>query len=184
MVGLSPLFQKFERKIIFLLLIAFPIITAAVRAAAVERVEGVAAQVGAEIVLLSEVQKMAAPIALKLLEQGGTIEDLVNTHEQALDRLIEQALIRQVIRQAELSASDSEIDAAIAGIAGDNNITASELRTSVEKQGLSFSEYREKIGDELEQHKVIQGMVMSKIRIDEEELKTIYENEYAQETGE
>ena len=111
-------------------------------------------------------------------------EGLVNTHEQALDRLIEQALIRQVIRQAELSASDSEIDAAIAGIAGDNNITASELRTSVEKQGLSFSEYREKIGDELEQHKVIQGMVMSKIRIDEEELKTIYENEYAQETGE
>ncbi len=184
MVGLSPLFRKFERKIIFFLLIAFPILTAAVRAASVERVEGVAAQVGGEIVLLSEVQKMAAPIALKLLEQGGTIEDLVKTHEQALDRLIEQALIRQVIRQAELSASDSEIDAAIAGIAGDNNITASELRTSVEKQGLSFSEYREKIGDELEQHKVIQGMVMSKIRIDEEELKTIYENEYAQETGE
>ena len=70
MVGLSPVVQKFERKIIFLLLIAFPIITAAVRAAAVERVEGVAAQVGAEIVLLSEVQKMAAPIALKLLILG------------------------------------------------------------------------------------------------------------------
>ena len=108
MVGLSPLFRKFERKIIFFLLIAFPILTAAVRAASVERVEGVAAQGGGEIVLLSEVQKMAAPIALKLLEQGGTIEDLVKTHEQALDRLIEQALIRQVIRQAELSASDSE----------------------------------------------------------------------------
>lgn len=151
---------------------------------AADRIEGVAAQVGNDIVLLSEVQKIAAPIALKLLEQGGTIEDLAKTHEQALDRLIEQALVRQVIKQAELNASDSEVDSAIEGIANENNITANELRTSVEGQGLSFSEYREKIRDELEQHKVIQGMVMSKIRIEEDELKSIYERDYTQDTQE
>lgn len=153
-------------------------------AAAADTIEGVAAQVGSDVVLLSEVYQTASPVASQVANQGGSPEDLAQVHEEALDRLIERALIRQVVKRAELAASDTEVDGAIQGIASENDITVDELRNSVEAQGLSYEDYRDKIRDEIEQSKVIQGMVTSRIRLDEDELREIYEADYASERRE
>jgi len=146
---------------------------------AADTVEGVAAQVGSDVVLLSEVYRTASPVASQVANQGGSPEDLAQVHEEALDRLIERALIRQVVKRAELGASDTEVDGAIQAISSENDITVDELRSSVEAQGLSYEEYRDKIRGEIEQSKVIQGMVTSQIHLDEDELREIYEADYA-----
>jgi peptidyl-prolyl cis-trans isomerase SurA len=141
--------------------------------------EGIAAQVGSDIVLVSEVREMAAPLIVRAKEAGATDRDLRMIEAQALERLIEKALLRLVVKRAELQASDEEVDGTIAEIASDNGITPEQLRASVEAQGLPYSAYRERIKGEIEHSKVVNGVIGSRIDIKPEEVQEIYQREFA-----
>jgi len=136
--------------------------------------DGIAAQVGTEIVLLSEVMTAAAPVEAQARAAGATPEDINAIRGQALDRAIERALIRQVVRRAELDATDAEVDDAIEGIAKENGLSTSQLRESVESQGMPYSVYRERIRGEIEHSKVMNGIVASRVRISEDDIKARY----------
>jgi len=141
--------------------------------------EGIAAQVGAEIVLVSEVRELAAPTIARAKAAGASERDLRMVEAQALERLIEKALLRIVVKRAELQATDEEIDGTIAEIASDNGITAEQLRASVEAQGLPYSAYRDRIKGEIEHSKVVNGVIGSRVEIKPEEVKEIYDAEFA-----
>jgi peptidyl-prolyl cis-trans isomerase SurA len=141
--------------------------------------EGIAAQVGSDIVLVSEVRDLAAPMIARAKVGGATDQDLRMIEAQALERLIEKALLRLVVKRAELQASDEEIDGTIAEIASDNGITPEQLRASVESQGLPYSAYRDRIRGEIEHSKVVNGVIGSRIEIKPEEVQEIYQREFA-----
>lgn len=142
-------------------------------------VEGIAAQVGSDIVLVSEVRELAAPTLARAKAAGASERDLRMIEAQALERLIEKALLRIVVKRAELQASDEEVDATIAEIASDNGITPEQLRASVESQGLPYGAYRERIKGEIEHSKVVNGVIGSRIEIKPEEVQEIYQREFA-----
>jgi peptidyl-prolyl cis-trans isomerase SurA len=83
-----------------------------------------------------------------------------------------------VVRRAELDATEAEVDDAIESIATENDLTVAQLKASVEAQGLSFEGYRERIRDEIEQSKVINGLVGGRVRVDEDDIRALYEEEY------
>jgi peptidyl-prolyl cis-trans isomerase SurA len=141
--------------------------------------EGIAAQVGSDIVLVSEVREFAAPTIARAKEAGASERDLRMIEAQALERLIEKALLRLVVKRAELQASDEEVDSTIAEIASDNGITPEQLRASVEAQGLPYETYRERIKGEIEHSKVVNGVIGSRIEIKPEEVQAIYDQEFA-----
>jgi peptidyl-prolyl cis-trans isomerase SurA len=141
--------------------------------------EGIAAQVGSDIVLVSEVRELAAPTLARARAAGATERDLRMIEAQALERLIEKALLRIVVKRAELQASDEEVDGTIAEIAADNGITPEQLRASVEAQGLPYSAYRDRIRGEIEHSKVVSGVIGSRIEIKPEEVQYIYQRDYA-----
>lgn len=143
--------------------------------------DGIAAQVGNEIVLLSEVMVAAGPTEQRARAAGATDEDIAGIRSQALDVAIERALIRQVVRRAELDASDAEVDDAIQGIADENKISQSELRSSVESQGMPYTVYRERIRAEIEHSKVMQGIVASRVRVSEDDIKDLYRQELGEQ---
>lgn len=147
-------------------------------AAAEETLDGIAAQVGSEIVLVSEVRNLIRPVEEKMREASAPESELAALRADALERLIERALIRQVVRRAELEASDPEVDAAIATIARENGLTQPQLVATVEAEGLPYDIYRERIRAEIEQSKVINGMVAAKVRIDESELRAAYHEDF------
>jgi peptidyl-prolyl cis-trans isomerase SurA len=141
--------------------------------------EGIAAQVGSEIVLVSEVRELAGPTIARAKAAGASERDMRMIEAQALERLIEKALLRIVVKRAELQASDEEVDGTIAEIASDNGITPEQLRASVEAQGLPYSAYRERIKGEIEHSKVVNGVIGSRIDIKPEEVQKIYQSEFA-----
>jgi peptidyl-prolyl cis-trans isomerase SurA len=141
-------------------------------------VDGIAAQVGAEIVLISEVRNLVGPMEARLIEMGASQAELAAVRADALERLIERALIRQVVRRAELEATDVEIDAAIAAIAEENDLTMNQLLATVESEGLPFEIYRDRIRGEIEQTKVLQGMVASRVRLEEEDVRAAYDERF------
>jgi peptidyl-prolyl cis-trans isomerase SurA len=147
-------------------------------AGAEEIVDGIAAQVGSEIVLISDVYQIAEPPERRLREQGATARDIAMLRAEILERMIERALIRQVVRRAELDATEAEVDTAIENIASENGLTVEQLKASVEAQGLPFGAYRERIRGEIEHAKVINGMIGSQVRVDDEDVRALYDQEY------
>ena len=147
-------------------------------AAAEEIIDGIAAQVGSEIVLISDVYQIAEPPERRLREQGASDKDIAMLRAEVLERMIERALIRQVVRRAELDATEAEVDTAIENIASENGLTTAQLKASVEAQGLPFETYRERIRGEIEQAKVINGMIGAKVRVEEKDIRAVYDQEY------
>lgn len=140
--------------------------------------DGVAAQVGSEIVLVSEVREIAAPILQRMKEAGRPPAEMAQLEADALERLIEDKLIATVVKRAEVTASPAEIDKAIQGIAAETGLTLGELRASVEQHGLTYAEYRDKIRREIEKDKAIGSAVRAQIRLEPGEVKALYDERY------
>jgi peptidyl-prolyl cis-trans isomerase SurA len=163
-------------------LLAALLLVAALPAAATERLaDGVAAQVGNDIVLISDVREIAAPTEARARAQGASDEDILQLYFEVLEQMIERALIRQVVERAEIGATDADVDQAIAGIARENKLTPEKLRDSVEAQGMPYALYRERIRGEIEHARVINDLVASKTRVEEKELREIYDAELAKQ---
>ncbi len=144
-------------------------------------VDGIAAQVGPDIVLISEVRALSAPLEDRMRAAGAPPAEMAKIRADALESLIERTLIKQAVRRAELGASDEEVDMAIEAIASENGLSASQLRRSVESQGLPFEVYRDKIKEEIEHTKALNGMVGSRVKVEESEVMALYYEEFAEQ---
>jgi len=143
-----------------------------------ELVEAVAAQVGNEIVLDSEVRELAGPIEERMRQAGAPEREIERVRSQALERLIEGKLLSSVVERLELGATREEVDEAIRGIAGENGLSLEQLYASIASHGLSVEEYRGKIRGEIERSKVVNAMVRSRVQISEEEVRALYDEQF------
>jgi peptidyl-prolyl cis-trans isomerase SurA len=146
--------------------------------AAEQLVDGIAAQVGTRIVLISEVLRVIGPQEAAMREQGAPEREIAKLRAEALDRLIEARLIEGVVAQLELYAREDEIDATIETIAEENGLTLEQLYASVLFHGMSREDYRNQIKQDLERRNVVQGMVGSDIEIEEHEIRALYDDQF------
>lgn len=141
-------------------------------------VEGIAAQVGGGVVLVSEVRRLSAPIEQRMRKGGAPESEIRAMRSEALERLIEQRLIEDVVRRAQLSATEAEVTAAIESIARENGLTLAQMSQSIASHGLTLEEYRAKIKSEIERNKVLGSMVRSRVNIEEDEIRALYKQKY------
>lgn len=159
-------------------------VAAAAGHASEQVIDGIAAQVGSEIVLISEVDQISADMESRMREAGLPGTEILMMRAEALERLIEARLIERVVKQTELEASDEEVNAAIAQIAQENNLTVKQLTEGVTAYGLPFSTYRSKIKDEIERAKVINTMIRSRVNVEPKEVEELFVERYSdQRTG-
>ncbi len=144
----------------------------------VEVVDGIAAQVGTDVVLVSDVTLLARPIEAQMREAGATDADVRTMRDELLERLIDRTLISLFAKRSEILPSDAEIDEAMSAVASENDMTVEQLRQSVEAQGMGWDAYRKRLGDEIVQQKVIGGMVRARIRVEESEIRAYYEERF------
>lgn len=146
-----------------------------------ELVDAVAAQVGSGIVLASEVEDITRPVLARMNGADIPESEILTLKKDALERLIEQRLIDDVVAQLELTATDAEIDGAIENIAREAGLTKGQLAQSVAGYGMNFDDYRAKIKTEIERNKVLNTMVRSRVRIEETELEELYNKRYSEQ---
>jgi len=147
-------------------------------------VDGIAAQVGSNIVLVSEVMQRVGPLEAKMRKADAPAIEIAKLRAAGLEKLIEARLIEQIVRRTELYASDEEIDKAIDSIARENGITREQIEQSVVAQGLTVEQYRSQIKGEIERRKVIGMMVASKVHVEENEVRALYDERFSdQPTG-
>ena len=147
-------------------------------AAAGDLVDGIAAQVGTEVVLVSEVDRVVGPITEKARAKGATDADIQMIRSDILDKLIERKLILLVAKRAEIDATEFDVDDAINNIARENHLDIEGMKKSVAAEGLPWDTYRQRIREEIIQHKVLNGMVRGRAKVEESQIRKLYDQRY------
>ena len=165
--------MKLTRSAPLLLLLLAPAGSAVART-----VEKVAAVVGDNVVLASEVEEKAAPLMAdvsRLPDPDKRAARAAALRREVLDRLIDEELILQQAADLKLSISSEQVDASIEEIKKQNNIDDDQLRDALKGQGMSMAHYRADIKRQLLRFRVINIAVGSRVNISDDEIKAYYE---------
>lgn len=141
--------------------------------------DGIAAQVGSDIVLVSEVMNMVKGTEGQMRKAGAPDQEIAKLRAEGLEQMIEWRLLERIIQNTGLTATDAEVDEVIEGIARANGLTLEQLKASVTSHDLTYDAYREQIQRELARRKVINTMVASKVHIEEYEILDLYEEHFS-----
>ena len=123
------------------------------------------------------------PADLKAQDNKAYLE----TRHKILDVLINEKIALKKIRELEINVTPEEIENAIETIKRNNGITQEDLLIGLENQGMNYDSYRKRIKKEMEQMRLINIEVKSKIIISEEKIKEYYnqhENDFVGEKSE
>ncbi len=128
----------------------------------------IAAVVNDEVITLSEVDGQIPPAGL-------SPEERVKARREALDRLIEAALITQEATRTNVTVSDQEIETEIASVREREKLTQEDLVKALAAEGLTFQEYRTRLADNIRRAKVIGRLVRGSLTVPDARLKAYYE---------
>lgn len=118
--------------------------------------------------------------AIKQLEKQGTPLPPRDVLEgQMLDRLIMERVQLQAARDSGLRIDDNQLDQAIARIAANNNLSQSQFRELLLKDGMSFATFREEIRNEMTMVRLREREVDSRLVISDGEIDNFLEAQAA-----
>jgi peptidyl-prolyl cis-trans isomerase SurA len=153
-------------------------LAAAGRRAEARLVEKIAAVVGDNIILASEVEEKAAPMladASKITDAAKRSARATALRREVLERLIDDELILQQATDLKLSITSEQVDQSIDEIKKQNNITDDQLHDALRGQGMTMAAYRADLKRQLLRYRVLNIAVGARVSISDEEVKSYYE---------
>jgi peptidyl-prolyl cis-trans isomerase SurA len=144
-----------------------------------ELVDRVVAIVNNDVILLSDLKQMMATFGATLDEQGYTQfqkdQIIKEQRPKIIEQLIYDKLTDQQVQRYNIKISDDEVDATIERIRKLNNMSADELHLSLEKEGISYDDYRKEIKKRILRARLVNREVKSKIVITDEDIRSYYD---------
>lgn len=150
--------------------------TKAQQAPAATPVESIAAVVDDDVILRSDLDRAIANVRTQYANQPNMLPPADVLERQVLERLILQRLELARAAQAGITATDADIERAINGILQQNNFTLDQLRARLAKDGISFTEFRANLRDEVISQKLQQSFAQSRINVSEAEVDAALAN--------
>ena len=144
-------------------------------------VEKIAAVVGGNVILASEVEEKAAPLLTEITripDQAKRSARAAALRREVLDRLIDDELIGDQAAELRLTVTPEQVDASIAEIKRQNNIDDNQLKDALRGQGMSMTAYRADLKKQLLRFRVINIAVGSKVTISDEDVRGYYNRHY------
>ena len=138
--------------------------------ASTQPLDRIAAVVNEDVILQSELDRAVHNITAQYARNPEKLPPHDVLERQVLERLI---LVRlEVARAAEngIRVSDQEVDAAIANIARQNNMSEDQLRGQLAQQGQAFADFRSSIRDEITVQRLRQNFAQSRISVSDAEV--------------
>lgn len=134
------------------------------------------AQVNDDIVMESEMIRRMRKVNHELLDKGIPPPPLHILEKQVLERLIIHRLQIKEAERAGIVVEDQTLNRTLQKIAETNNLTLQQFRRLLERDGISFSQFREEIRDEIMISRIRNRAVNERIRITEQEIDHLLEN--------
>jgi len=133
-------------------------------------VDRVAAVIESDIITLRELEKKAQPYLLQLDEIEDAEEKQARRLEilkRVLDIEIGEKIVAKELEGAKerLGVTSQDVDRAIEEVLQSNNLSREQLQAALYGQGMTWSEYRQKLREQIERARLIQFRVQGRIQI-------------------
>ncbi len=166
--------------LLFLMLLTLPAAAepATPRPAKAEIVEldRIIAVVNNDVITRVELDKRLQLVKKQLGSRTQLPEDAI-LRKQVLERMIMEKLQLQVARRSGIRVDDETVNRVIENIARENKLDMEQFRQVLERDGMSFAEFRENIRNELIINELRKRQVNSKITVSEQEVDNYLANQ-------
>ena len=131
--------------------------------------------IGSEAQVIDAVAIDVEGQAITTLEIQAVQQNLKMSKEATIEMLIRDRLEKSAIVDSGITVSDDEVQAKIANVAASKNMTIAQMKSILQKRGLTWDGYLKKIKIELQKEHFFQTYILSTIdRPSDAELETYY----------
>jgi peptidyl-prolyl cis-trans isomerase SurA len=141
-----------------------------------QSLDGIVAVLDEEVILRSELDRQVDAVMAQYASNPQQLPPRNELERQVLDRLILTKL--QVARADEtgIKISDAEVDQTLAQIAQQNRMDVGQLRQAIERQGMSWEQFRANVHEESVVRQLRQRVVQSNVQISDTEIELLIKN--------
>ncbi|MBK5205887.1 MAG: peptidylprolyl isomerase [Polaromonas sp.] len=130
----------------------------------------IVAVVNSEPITNNELRTKLVRTEQLLLQQGTPLPPRNELVPQLLERMISDKAQLQMARASGVRVDDNAVDAAVEGIARQNQITVDELRRRLKTDGIDYNQFRAELRDELLVSRLRQREVESRVTVTEQDI--------------
>ncbi|MDR2690151.1 MAG: peptidylprolyl isomerase [Azoarcus sp.] len=156
------------------LLLALLLSTSAI--SAVQEVDRIAAVVNSEVITVLQLNERVAQIRRQLQGQNVQLPPDEILERQILEQLIVERAQLQLARETALQIDDAVLDHAIERVAASNRLSTEALRATLDRDGIPWSRFRDRIRAELTLDRLREREVDSKIVVTDAEVDNFLDN--------
>ncbi|MDI1254403.1 peptidylprolyl isomerase [Thermomonas sp.] len=168
--SISPIFRRTALAILLAALLPAAPVALAQNAPVIAPVDRIAAVVNADVILRSELDRALANIRVQYADKANQLPPADVLERQVLERLILMRLQLSRAKDSGITASDEEIDRAVQGVSQQNSMNVDQLRERLAREGMSFTEFRSNLRDEIITQKLRQSFAQGRINVSEAEV--------------
>ncbi|MGL5359324.1 MAG: peptidylprolyl isomerase SurA [Shewanella sp.] len=141
--------------------------------AAPQPLDRVAVQINDGIVLESEITNMINTVKANAKAANQSLPSDTALRTQVIERLILTRLQLQMAERIGLHIGDLQLDQAIENIAREQKVSVAQMQQSIESEGLSFSQYREQLRQEITLGEIQRIQVQRRIQVSPQEITSL-----------
>jgi peptidyl-prolyl cis-trans isomerase SurA len=130
-------------------------------------VDRVVAVVNTDVITLVELETRRRSVERQLRQRRIDVPPEDELRKQVLERLISDRALAQAAREAGIRVDDTQLDRAVARLADENRMTPAQLKAQLERDGISFSRFRDEIREEILVNRLREREVDAKLVISE-----------------
>lgn len=133
-------------------------------------VDSIVVVVNDEVITHLELQKRLQKVSKRLLAQGKKLPPDNVLKRQVAEQLIIERVQMQKAKEKGIHISDPLLDRAISRIAAQNNLTVQQLRVNLERDGVTFDEFREQVRQDIVLNRLREREVNNKVKVMDSEV--------------
>ena len=139
----------------------------------------IVAVVNQELVTAAELQQRLARVREEAARSNTPLPPPAVLRKQVLDALIDERVLVTNARDSGFRIDESELDRAVANVAAQNQLTMSQLRDRLRKEGLDYAKFRDGVKDQMLVERVREREVASRIKVSDAEIDQLIEQRQA-----
>lgn len=150
--------------------------SATAQAAPTREVDRIVAVVNDEVITLYELKSRVAQAERQLKAQQVQLPPADILEKQMLERMITDRVQIQMAKETSVRVDDLTLERAIARIAESNRLSTGDFRAALEKDGISWSKFREEVRNEMTVVRLREREVDSRIQVSDAEIDNFLAN--------
>ncbi len=152
-------------------------------AQAITPLDRIAIIVNEDVITKNELDNKIDYFENQIRVSGGSVLDMESLKKQVIERMIRDKVQLQKAAQFGIQIDDISLNRMIDSMAKQNNLTLSELRSTLEQEGIDFGDFRTQTREELIIKELQKRMVADKVNVTNQEIQQFIEASQEQGQG-